>query len=322
MIAKPLTLAVSATLLSMSLQAETTLRAGTFLQQSGVWHEPFAEFVDQINEEGKGLLQIEIVADPSAMNPFQMGEALSNGVLDFLNVSGAFYTNLVPESDALKLFNVPVAELRENGAFDLLNEIHREKMNAHFLSRWGEGITYHIYTNQALDGPSLEGFDMRGTPLYRPYLEALGANLIQLAPAELFSAMEAGIVDGYAWPLWGIGDLGLLEETDYRVEPGFYSAEIAMLVNGNTWDSLSGEQQDFLTEQTIKFEQRFGAIRDNITEQEIAKQDAAGIEVQTFTPEQNRRLVELANEQGWETVIRNSPEYGPRLEELTFRPNQ
>ncbi len=298
---------------------ERTLRAGTFLPQRGVWHEPFQNFVDGVNEKGKGLIQIEILVDPAAMSPFKMGEALANGVVDMLNISGAFYTNLVPESDANKLFNVPIAELRTNGAVDLINEIHRDKMNAHFLTRWGEGIPYHIYVNKALSTPSLDGFSMRGTPLYRPYLEALGANIVQMTGSEIYPAMEAGVVDGYAWPLWGVGDLGLLEVTDYRLDPGFYSAEISLLINADVWDSLSDEQRAFLDAEVLAFETRFVEIQDTITETQKAIQEEAGIEVVTFSEEENLRLRKLADDKGWETVIANAPETGPQLKALTYR---
>ena len=298
---------------------ERVLRAGTFLPASGVWHEPFKDLVESINENGEGLLRVEIVADPAAMNPFQMGEALSNGVIDLLNISGAFYTNLVPEGDATKLFNRPMSELRENGAIALLDEIHRAKMNATFLTRWGEGVPYHVYTKDDWSEPSLAGRNMRGIPLYRPYLEALGANIVQMTGSEIYPAMEAGVVDGYAWPLWGIGDLGLLEVTGHRLDPGFYSAAISILMNAEVYDSLSEAQRNLLDEQILAMEDRFASIRDEISAVELRKQDEADIRSVTFSEEENLRLRRMADEAGWKTLIDSAPEHGPRLRELTYR---
>ena len=305
---------------SVSAQAEErVLRAGTFLPQQGIWHQPFQDFVDRVNAEGEGLIKIEIVVDPAAMNPFQMGEALANGVIDVLNISGSFYTNLVPEADAHKLFNVPIKELRENGAIELIDTIHREKMNAHFLTRWGEGTQLHIYTSQPIASPRLDGIDMRGTPLYRPFLEALGANIVQMTGSEIYSAMESGVIDGYAWPLWGIGDLGLLDVTKYRIDPGFYSTEISLLVNAEVFDGLSEEQQAFLERQAREFEARFIDIRDEITAGQLALQEEAGIEVITFSGEENREMQQTADDEGWETVLENAPENGAKLKALTYR---
>lgn len=304
--------------LSTSASAETVLRVGTFLAPQGVWHEPLEHLIETVNQ-AKADLRLELVADPSSISPFQLGDAVSSGVVDMAYLPGAFYTNLVPEADASKLFNVPVAELRENGAMDLFDEIHREKMGALFLSRLGDGIKYHIYTNRELDGPNLDGWDMRGTPLYRPFMESLGANVIQMQGSEAYSAMESGVVDGYAWPLWGIKDLGLLEVTKYRVEPGFYNAEISVLFNETRWESLTEEQRNTLTEAARQTENWFEGYRDRVDEEQRAIQSEAGIEPITFSKEQSTQYVQAADTAGWAVVIANSPDYGPRLKELTYR---
>ena len=43
--------------------------------------------------------------------------------------TGAFYTNVMPEADFLKLTEIPVAEQRKNGAFAAINEVWNEKGN-------------------------------------------------------------------------------------------------------------------------------------------------------------------------------------------------
>jgi hypothetical protein len=43
------------------------------------------------------------------------------------------------------------------------------------------------------------------------------------------------VVDGYGWPVTGIFDLGWEKVTKYRLEPAFYSVEVNVLVNLDTW---------------------------------------------------------------------------------------
>ncbi|MDQ0314487.1 TRAP transporter substrate-binding protein DctP [Amorphus orientalis] len=310
-----------ALLVPQTASAETVLRVGTFLSPQGVWHGPLEHLIETVNGKDTDL-KLELVADPSSISPFQLGDAVSGGVIDMAYLSGAFYTNLVPEADANKLFNVPVAELRENGAMNLIDQIHRDKMGALFLGKMGDGIKYHIYTNRSSDEPRFEGWDMRGTPLYRPFMEALGANVIQMQGSEVYSAMESGVVDGYAWPLWGIGDLGLLEVTDYRVEPGFYNAEISVLFNEDKWNSLTEEQQDTLRSSVIETEEWFIDYRNRVDEEQRRLQADAGIEAITFSEEQSQDYVRMADEAGWAVVIENSPELGPQIKELTYTDKQ
>ena len=56
-----------------------------------------------MNEEGKGVLQINYIGGPKAMPPFEVGNAVKTGVVDIGNVTSAFYTNLLPEGNALWL---------------------------------------------------------------------------------------------------------------------------------------------------------------------------------------------------------------------------
>jgi len=297
--------------------AETTLRVGTFLAPQGVWHEPLARFIETVNAKNADLT-LRLVADPSSVNPFQLGSAVQSGVVDIAYVSGSFYTSLVPEADANKLFNKPVQELRENGAIALIDEIHRERMGAVFLGKVGDEVTYHLYTARPVEGPDLTNWNFRGTPLYRPFLTAIGANVIQMQGSEVYPAMESGVIDGYPWPLWGIGDLGLLEVTKYRIEPGFYSAEIGFIMNERRWDSLTDAQRTALGEAMIETENWFVEYRDEVDAAQARLQADAGIEVITFSEEENARMVQTADDAGWAVVMENSPEYGPRIRELTY----
>ena len=61
------------------------------------------------------------------MPTFEIGNALRNGVVDMANTTAVFHANLVPEGVALTLAERPIAELRKNGGYDLMNGIHQKK---------------------------------------------------------------------------------------------------------------------------------------------------------------------------------------------------
>jgi len=311
--------AMAASMLSAgATTAETVLRVGSFLQPTGVWHRPIERFIEKVNARD-GDLKLELVADPASINPFQMGAAVQSGVIDIAYLSGSFYTNLVPEADALKNFNLSVQEVRENGALDLMDKIHREKMGTVFLGKIVDGIPLQIYTARKPESLDLSGFTLRGTPLYRPMMATLGADVAQMPGAEIYGALQSGVIDGYGWPLWGIGDLGLLEVTKYRLEPGFFRSEIALLMNERRWDSLSDEQRAILKEESIAAENWFATFLEEVNAQEIAKQTDAGIEAIRFDEEESAALIRKADDAAWEEIIKKSPEYGQQLRDMTYR---
>jgi TRAP-type C4-dicarboxylate transport system substrate-binding protein len=312
--------AAATMLIASSVASETVLRVGTFLQPTGTWHRPIERFMEQVNARDSDL-RVELVADPSAINPFQLGAAVQSGVIDIAYISGSFYTNLVPEADALKNFNLSVQEVRANGALDLMDKIHREKMGAVFLGKIVDGIPLHIYTARKPDSLDMNDFTLRGTPLYRPMMETLGADVAQMPGGEIYGALQSGVIDGYGWPLWGIGDLGLLEVTKYRLEPGFFRSEIGLVMNERRWDSLTDAQRVILQEESIAAENWFSSFLEEVNAQEIAKQDAAGIEAVRFGDAETAALLRTADDAAWEEVIRKSPEYGAQLRELTYKAN-
>ena len=314
-----LTAILSAALLGAgAAAAETVLRVGTFLQPTGVWHQPIQRFIDQVNARDADL-RLELVADPSSINPFQLGAAVQSGVIDIAYLSGSFYTNLVPEADALKNFNLSVQEVRANGALDLMDRIHREKMGVVFLGKIVDGIPLQIYTARKPESLDMTGFTLRGTPLYRPMMETLGADVAQMPGGEIYGALQSGVIDGYGWPLWGIGDLGLLEVTKYRLEPGFFRSEIALLMNARRFDSLTDAQREVLREESIAAEDWFATFLKEVNAEEIAKQDAAGIEAVRFGDAESAELIRKADEAAWTEIIAKSPEHGEELKSLTYK---
>src|SRR5262244_29013 len=290
---------------------EITLKAITAFAEGTTYSRPFERFIQRVNESGKGLVRINYIGGPKAMPPFEVGNALKGGVVDIANSTGAFYTNVMPEADAWKLTEHPMAELRKNGGYDAMAALYAQKMNAIFLARLVDNNPFHLYLNKPIEKADLSGLKLRITPVYRDFFQALGATVVQTAPGEVYTALERGVVDGYGWPITGIFDLGWHEKTKYRVDPGFYSAEVSILVNKNSWGRLNERQREIISAAAAWIEAQAADVgKEN--EADIAKQKAAGIEVITLGEEFRTK----AYEAGWAGVIRQSPEHGPKLKAL------
>jgi len=153
-----------------------------------------------VNAEGKGTLQINFIGGPKAIPAFEVGNAVKTGVVDMALTTGAFYTNLMPEADALKLAQLPIAEQRKNGAFEYINQIWNQKANMYYLARMVEHQPFHLYLNKEITKPDLTGLKIRITPVYRDFFQALNGNVVTTPPGEVYTALERGVVDGYGWP--------------------------------------------------------------------------------------------------------------------------
>jgi len=294
---------------------EATLRVVSAFAENSTYVKRLEAWIARLNAEGKGNLQLNFIGGPKAIPTFEVGNAVKTGVVDMALSTGAFYTNVMPESDALKLTRMFVAEQRRNGAFDYINKVWNEKGNMQYLARVVENQPFHIYLTKRIDKPDLTGLKIRITPVYRDFFQALGAQVITTPPGEVYTALERGVVDGYGWPIGGIFDFNWQEKTKFRVDPGFYDAEVSLIVNLDKWKALPARQRDFLNQQAMAFEKQndFWA---QFGQDEIKRQAAAGIQTLRFEGAQRTEFLNKAYEAGWAGVIKSSPQHGPRMREL------
>lgn len=298
--------------------AEVTLKAVSVFNQDAFFFRQFNEFMKAVNEEGKGLVQIQFVGGPEAMPPFEVGSALRSGVVDIANTTAVFHANLVPEGLTLTVTNTPMAELRKNGGYELMDKIHREKANMVWLGRTTDGLKYHVYANKKPEGNSFSGMKLRSVPVYRAFFQSLGATPLQVPPGEVFTALERGVVDGYGWPSVGIFDLGWQEKTKYRVEPGFYNVEVSLFMNQDTWEKkLDDKQREFLKAQMAKIEANYAKDHE-LAAAEEKRQKEFGIEMVPVAD--GAAFVKQANDSAW-AAIEQTSRYGKQLREK-FGANQ
>jgi TRAP-type C4-dicarboxylate transport system substrate-binding protein len=295
---------------------EVTLRAVTAFAEGTQFSKNFERFIEKVNTDGKGVVRINYIGGPRAMPPFEVGNAVRTKVVDIANVTGAFYTNLMPEADGFKLISKPMSEQRKNGTWELINQLHNQKLNSYYLARQFHNVPFHIYLNKKPEKLDFAGLKIRVTPVYKDIVEALGGTAITTAPGEVYTALERGVVDGYGWPVTGIFDLGWEKVTKYRLEPAFYSVEVNVLVNLDTWKALTDTQKKVLTDAAAWLE---GLDAENVAvvASERDRQTKAGIQPVDFGPEESKKFTEKANDVAWQSVIKRAPETGARLRQLS-----
>jgi len=188
--------------------------------------------------------------------------------------------------------------------------------NAIFLARLVDNNPFHLYLNKPITSPDLTGLKIRITPVYRDFFQALGATVVQTPPGEVYTSLERGVVDGYGWPITGIFDLGWHEKTKYRVDPGFYTAEVSVLVNKTAWDKLNDKQRAVLRNAADRAEAEAAGEFVAENAKDTKRQADAGIQTITFDAAAAAAYRTKAYQAGWEGIIKQSPEHGPKIREF------
>jgi TRAP-type transport system periplasmic protein len=309
---------VAAIVPALAAAQEVTLRVVSAFPENQFYVKRTLDWIADVNKDGKGVLQLNFIGGPKAVPTFEVGNAVKTGVVDMALTTGAFYTNVMPEADALKLAELSAAEQRKNGATALINKIWQEKGNMYYLARVVEFTPFHLYLNKKIDKPDLTGLKIRITPVYRDFFQSMNAQVMTTAPGEVYTALERGVIDGYGWPIHALFDLNWQEKTKYRVDPGFYNAEVSLIVNLDKWKSLGAAQRDYLFRKALAYEGQ-NEFWKQYNQDEAKRQAQAGIETITFDAATSRAYVQKANEVGWAGIIKAAPQYGPELKKLLSR---
>ena len=270
-----------------------------------IYTQSFLEFVDKVNERGEGVIEIEVRGGPEAIGMFQQADAVRDGVVDMVYTPGSFYAGALPEKDALVASNLTAIEARENGGIDLINEIHQEKMGVYYLGWFDSGVTYNLWM---VDEPTLDadgnldvsGIKLRGNPVYNAFFtNYLGAQVIDLPTTDVYAALERGVVNATGWTQIGLTDLRWNEFVNYRVEPSFFSTDLGVIINLDSWNGLSPEAQAILQEVAIEHErdsvEKLRARRD----EEFKALEAGGMEVVTLEGEAAANYLAAARDETW-----------------------
>ncbi len=300
---------------------EVTLRAVSYTPINSETSSHFARFIDKVNAEGKGLVQIKFLGGaPKVMTIFEVGNAVSKGSIDIANVSGVFYASLVPVANATFYSEYTIQELRKLGVWETIVDIHREKMNVHYLARARDRMTLNYFVNKKITKPDFSGMKIRSSTLHTPFIKSLGGTPIETGLPQIYPALERGVVDGLGFPTSLLMDFRLHEVVEYRIEPSFYRVDIALLVNLRVWENkLNNEQRAFLT----KMGQWVESINmEDVEKNQAAKrrQEDAGMKVIRFTGQDCIDYIRKGYEAGWAAVTKRDPETATKLRKLIYNP--
>jgi len=294
---------------------EVTLRLVSAFPENQFYVKRTVEWIEKVNKEGKGTLQINFIGGPKAIPTFEVGKAVQTGVVDIGFSTGAFYTNVMPEADILKLSETSAAEQRQNGGYDLINKIWAEKANMRYLAKTVEFTPFHLYLTKKIDKPDLTGLKIRITPVYREFFQAMNAQVMTTAPGEVYTALERGVIDGYGWPIHALFDLNWQEKTKFRVDPGFYNAEVGLVMNLDKYKGLPAKAREYLDRQALAHE-RQNDFWKSYNQNEAKRQADAGIQTIRFDAATSKAYVEKSKEIGWANAIKASPQYGEQLKKV------
>lgn len=230
---------------------EVTLRASGSFQPDHSSSLAMERFRDAVAEKTNGEVRIDLFPANQLGGAEQQVDQVRRGSI-FMSWSGpAFWTRVVPEIEALSLpFVLPDPER----AFKLVDGPVGERIAEELEERgvtvlgWGDLGARHV-TNNRRPIKAIEDFDglklrMQPNDLHLRAFRALGANPAPLDIAELFSALQQGVMDGQENPYSIILTNRFQEVQDYLSDTAHFYDYVVFLANKEQMEGLKPEYQE------------------------------------------------------------------------------
>ncbi len=300
---------------------ETTLTLVSSWNRQQNFTKLFMDYVDAVNEAGKGIVQIDFRGGPEVIPQRQLLYALRRGVIDLAFGGITYYRGVLPEGDAIFASTITPMEARTNGALDALQPYWRDRINARLIG-WmqsGVGVNFYLAAEPQFgpDGmPDLTGLKIRTSPSNREILTRLGGRAVQIAVKEIYTALQRGTVDGLVFTTTGVPDLGIDRFIHYRIDPAFLQLAICLQINLDTWNALDPAARKILEEQAAIYERESRAEFFALQDRELQVLRERGLNAVPVANGDAYRA--LAHDVVWDRLARRAPESADKLRPLFY----
>ncbi len=251
-------------------------------------HEAAVKMAEVAKAKSNGRIEIQVAPSAQLGDDAAMVTALRTGALDISANSQGAVANAVPEYAA---FGMPflfssleqVWKMLDGPLGKELADKSAEKGMV-VLGYWDNGIRHMSNSKRALSKPEdLKGLKMRTPPdaVTVDIMQSLGAEAQQIKFAELYVALQQGVVDGQENPLMNIHASKLYEVNKFISLTGHKYEMTPLLMSKRSWDRLSDADKKVLQEAATEATQLQRKLSKESDDKLLADLKAKGVQINT-----------------------------------------
>jgi TRAP-type C4-dicarboxylate transport system substrate-binding protein len=259
--------------------------------------EPFIKGVEAAT---KGSVKL-VFNGPETVPAFEQLQPASAGAFHFLFSHGAYHFGTTPILTAVEAIGGDMQSRRASGIWDWVDK-HYQKLGLKLVAipmtpDGGYGI---LLRQPVSPGGDLQGRKIRGTASYHSVFKMLGASPVVLPPAEIYTALEKGVVDGAAWPVIGPLNYRWYEVSKFLLRPAFGFVTQPTFVNLATWNKLTEAERKAILDEGRKIEEIWYRESGRLVAEEEKALIGKGMQVTQMGDAQKAKLRKAWSDGLWE----------------------
>ncbi|SNS99200.1 DctP family TRAP transporter solute-binding subunit [Tropicimonas sediminicola] len=271
---------------AVTAQAATTLKLAHAAPESDLQQTLSVFFKEQVEARSNGELKVNIFPHGQLGSDSQMIDGARSGIIDIAMSGLNNFTGMLPEAGA---FTLPFMFPDRETAYKVLDGEVGQGVSASMEQFGLKGLGYpeNGYRNVSNNrGPvttpaDLDGVRMRvnNSKALNDMFDLLGANPQQIPVAELYTALETGVVDAQDHPIGVVLSFKFYEVQDYLTLTQHAYAPLALVMNLDKFNGLSEDEQKIITEVAAEAVAMQRELSIEKEEEMIAELEAEGMKV-------------------------------------------
>lgn len=308
-------------LLSSAASAQTTLRlvSGWTPNNPNV---PNIEtpFIRNVEAASQGRLKIER-RGPEVASPFEQLQPVSAGVFDILFTTPGYHQAQSGVANMFDAIKGDIEARRATGLVKYADDYYRRRFGLSVLAiHAAPGNHFVLKDGLASDG-TLKGMKIRANATFEGVVRALGGTPVNMSPADAYSAMQRGVLEGITFPAFASADYKLYEVGKFMTRPVFGLTNVLFLINVRKLESLPPDLQKILLDEARKIEPIGQKALFALAEDDERRMKEHGVKIVNFGAELAPRLTGMYNEGIRLTAGKSSPKEVQELWELAQAKN-
>lgn len=275
---------IAAVLLSLALSAPvvaaTVIKLGHIAEATNPYGMGADKFAEIVKQKSKGDIEVKVFPSSQLGTQKELIEGLIYGTVDMTLTGTAELGTFQPQ---MALFDMPFLFKDRAHAYRSLDSVGMEiakpleGKGIKLLGYMENGIRHMTNNTRPIKTPAdMKGMKIRvmNNKVYVEMMKSLGASPTPMALAELYSAMQAGVVDGQENPSAHIFTKRFFEVQKYASLTGHAYAAEPVLISMATWKKLTPAQQTIVQEsanEAIAWQRKMSETEDSEFWEKIKK---------------------------------------------------
>jgi C4-dicarboxylate-binding protein DctP len=268
------------------------------------------EFKEILEEKSGGRITVEVYPNSQLYGDEDELQALQSGAVQMLAPSSAKFTTIAPQLQVLDLpfifddpEDIPEVVSRDSAVGQaIFNNEDLQNANIQVMGLWDNGFMQLTANREITTPEDMQGLKVRIQPsdVIKAQMQAWGANPTPMAFAEVYNALQQGVIDGQENTYSNIFSQKFHTVQSHMTESNHHYLGYVLVINNEFFESLPEDLQQAVTEAADEASAYNREIALETNEQDKEQILETDIEFTELSEEQRQAFKEVVVPEVWD----------------------